>query len=59
MLNAVLKDGTTIYHAVYTFLFGLTLLNFPVNSYGHVGTISSPNHTFFWASLTKGSALYF
>ena len=27
-------------------LFGL-MLYFPVNSYGHVGTVSSPNHTFF------------
>ena len=25
----------------------------PVNSYGHVEKVSSPNHTFFWASLTK------
>ena len=25
----------------------------PVNSYGHVETVSSPNHTFSWASLTK------
>ena len=24
-----------------------------VNSYGHVETVSSPNHTFSWASLTK------
>ena len=24
-----------------------------VNSYGHVETVSSPNHTFTWASLTK------
>ena len=24
-----------------------------VNSYGHCGTVSSPNHTFFWASLNK------
>ena len=27
-------------------LFGL-MLNAPVKSYGHVGTVSSPNHTFF------------
>ena len=26
-------------------LFGL-MLYIPVNSYGHVGTVSSPNHTF-------------
>ena len=24
-----------------------------VNSYGHGGTVSSPNHTFSWASLKK------
>ena len=29
------------------------LLYIPVNSYGHVGTVSSPNHTFFLASLNK------
>ena len=34
-------------------VFGL-ILYVPVNSYGHVGTVSSPNHTLFsWASLTK------
>ena len=27
-------------------LFGL-MLNVPVNSYGHVGTVNSPNHTSF------------
>ena len=26
----------------------------PVNSYGHVETVISPNHTISWASLTKG-----
>ena len=34
-------------------LFGL-MLNVPVNSYGHIGMFSSPNHIFSWASLTKG-----
>ena len=24
-----------------------------VNSYGHCGTVSSPNHTFYWAGLNK------
>ena len=24
-----------------------------INSYGHCGTVSSPNHTFSWASLNK------
>ena len=33
-------------------LFGL-MFYVPVNSYGHVETDSSPNHTFSWASLTK------
>ena len=33
-------------------LFSL-MLYVPVNSYGHVGVVSSPNHTFSWASLTK------
>ena len=34
------------------FWFGL-MLYVSVNSYGHVRTVSSPNHTFSWASLTK------
>ena len=33
-------------------LFGLRFY-IPVNSDGHVETVSSANHTFFWASLTK------
>ena len=43
-----------LYFCIYFFvLFGLTF-NVPVNSYGHVEIVSSPNHTFFsWASLTK------
>ena len=32
--------------------FGL-LIYVPGNSYGHVRTVSSPNHTFSWASLNK------
>ena len=32
--------------------FGL-FLYFQVISYGHVRMVSSLNHTFFWASLTK------
>ena len=35
---------------LFVCLFGL-MLNVPVNSYGHVGTVSSPNHIFF---LAKG-----
>ena len=29
------------------------MLYIPVNSYGHVGMVSSPNQTFSWASLTN------
>ena len=29
------------------------LLHIQVNSYGHGGTVSSPDHTFSWASLNK------
>ena len=29
------------------------LLYVPGNSYGHGGTVSSPNHTFSWESLNK------
>ena len=29
------------------------ILDLSVNSYGHVGMVSSPNHTFSWASLAK------
>ena len=35
------------------FLFFGLLLYVPVNSYGHVGTVSSPNATFSCESLTK------
>ena len=33
-------------------LFGIRFY-LPVSSYGHVETVSSPNHTFSLASLTK------
>ena len=44
----------TLWHELADFycLFVL-LLYLPVNSYGHGGTVSSPNHTFSWASLNK------
>ena len=37
----------------YLFFSGLVglMLNFPVNYYGHVGLISSSNHTFFLGKL--------
>ena len=49
----VLKFRTlAIWQKTCLVLFGL-ILYVPVNSYGHVGTVSSPNHTFSsWASLT-------
>ena len=39
------------------------LLYAPINRYAHGGTVSSPNHTFSWASLdkqlTSNSCTYF
>ena len=35
-----------------SYWFGL-LLYIPVNSYGHVGTVSSPYHTFFLGKLEQ------
>ena len=32
--------------------FGFRLLYIPVDSYGHVETVSSPSHTFTWVSFT-------
>ena len=40
------------------FWFGL-LLYIPGNSYGHVGTVSSPNHTFFLGKLEQAVNQYF
>ena len=34
-------------------LFVFLLLYVPVNSYGHYGMVSSPNHTFSWENLNK------
>ena len=39
-------------HIFSFWLFGL-MLYVPVNSYGPVGKVSSPNNTFYWESLTK------
>ena len=38
-------------------LFGLRFY-VPVNSYGHVETVSSPNHTFFLGKLIKAVDQY-
>ena len=40
------------------FWFGLVLY-VPVNSYDHVGMVSSPNHTFFLGKLDKAVKQYF
>ena len=40
------------------FWFGL-LLYIPVNSFGHVGTVSSPNYTFFVDKLEQAFNQYF
>ena len=42
----------------YNFWFGL-LLYVPVNNYGPVGTVSSPNHTFFLGKLERAVIQYF
>ena len=39
-------------------VFGL-ILYVPVNSYGHVGTVGSPNHTFFLGKLDLAVNQYF
>ena len=36
-----------------TLIRQLLILNVPVNSYGHAGMVSSPNHTFSWTTFTK------
>ena len=41
------------------FIFFGLLLYVPVNSYGHVGTVSSPNHTFFLGNLEQAVNHYF
>ena len=35
------------------FFFLFCCFTSQVNSYGHCGTVSSPNHTFSWAGLNK------
>ena len=55
--NVIINDLTFVEELIHqeitgNFWFGLVLY-VPVNSYGHVGMVSSQNHTFTWASLTK------
>ena len=44
------SDKQTQVPPIHLFLFGLVPY-IPVNSYGHVGTVNSPNHTFFLCKL--------
>ena len=44
--------------SIESWLVGL-LLYIPVNSYGHVGTFSSPSHTFFLGKLEQAVNQYF
>ena len=44
-------DQPLLYVVVFLFLF--CCFTSQVNSYGHGGTVSWPNHTFSWASLDK------
>ena len=43
---------------IFCFWFAL-MLNVPVNIYGHVRTVSSPNHTFFLGKVDKAVNQYF
>ena len=53
LLSAFLKLLTSIFCHTFAFCLFDLMFNAPVNSYGHVETVSSLNHTFSWASLTK------
>ena len=44
---------TTLFPGQFLHCLLVLLLYVPVNSYGHYETVSSPNHTFSWASLNK------
>ena len=54
----VLKEDVLVY-LLWLRLFSCWLVGWfccftsQVNSYGHCGTVSSPNHTFSWAGLNK------
>ena len=46
----IVRRTDTVDQLYYVFCF---VLNVPVNSFGHVGMVSSPNHTLSWTNLTK------
>ena len=45
--------GLVIMYVMLFFVCLFCCFTSQVNSYGHCGTVSSPNHTFSWASLNK------
>ena len=47
------SDELTDCDIVYDFVCLFCCFTSQVNSYGHGGTVSSPNHTFSWAGLNK------
>ena len=51
-LHCLLRENPSSQKEIkYLVLFFALMLYIPVNSYGHVGTVSSPNHTFFLGKL--------
>ena len=54
-VSNILVDDKNIHFVIMSFnLFCLfCCFTSQVNSYGHGGKVSSPNHTFSWASLNK------
>ena len=51
-IQLTLTDTVSLRSHTFVCLFGL-MINAPVNSYGHVGTVSLPTHTFFLGKLEK------
>ena len=51
LLTVNLPTDSVFVGSLFVCLF--CCLTSQVNSYGHCGTVSSPNHTFSWASLNK------
>ena len=56
-MQRLLGDVISI-KVLFVCLLGL-MLYVPVNSYGHVGMVSSPNHTFFLGKLQLAVIQYF
>ena len=52
-LEKNLDDNHIVVTSLFYFIFGL-ILYIPVNSYGHVRTVSSPNHIFSWQAGLRG-----